>query len=57
MKRLPPGSKIFQTWHGRRSIQKNKFPFGKKFKFPTEFELKIQEANHYKTTPPIAMYT
>jgi hypothetical protein len=26
-------------------FKRNNFPFGKKFKFPTEFELQIQELN------------
>jgi hypothetical protein len=35
------GSKNFQTLPGVGKFNKNNFPFGKGFKFPTEFELKI----------------
>jgi hypothetical protein len=40
------GFKIFQTLPGSRQIQKEQLSFGWDFKFPAEFELKIQEVIH-----------
>jgi hypothetical protein len=37
--------KISQLYQGVETFKRNNFPFGKKFNFPTDFELKIQEAN------------
>jgi hypothetical protein len=38
-------AKFSQLYQGVVIFKRNNFPFGKKFKFPTDFELKIQEAN------------
>jgi hypothetical protein len=37
--------KFSKLYHGVETFKRNNFPFGKKFKFPTDIELKIQEAN------------
>jgi hypothetical protein len=39
---FPP--KFAQLYQGVETFKRNNFPFGKKFKFPTDIELKIQKA-------------
>jgi hypothetical protein len=41
----PYSPKLSQIYQGVETFKRNNFPSGKKFKFPTNFELKIQEAN------------
>jgi hypothetical protein len=38
----PYSQKISQLYQGVETFKRNNFPFGKKFKFLTDFELKIQ---------------
>jgi hypothetical protein len=39
-------SQISKVWQEVDKFKRNNFPFGKDFKSPTEFELKIQEIIH-----------
>jgi hypothetical protein len=41
----PSSPKFCQLYQGVETFKGNNFPFWKKFKFPTDVELKIQEAN------------
>jgi hypothetical protein len=41
----PCSPKFSQLYQGVETFKRNNFPFGKKFRFPTDFELKIHEAN------------
>jgi hypothetical protein len=38
-------STISKLFRGIDTLKRNKFPFGKKLKFPIEFEIKIKETN------------
>jgi hypothetical protein len=37
---VPPAPKFSQLYQGVETIKRNNFPFGKQFKFKTDFELK-----------------
>jgi hypothetical protein len=41
----PCSPKFSQLYQGVETFKRNNFPFGKKFKFLTDIELKIQQGN------------